>query len=72
MESKGHICFVRIYRNPECVDMVEYFERNGDVFRAPMSCVIMPDGYRVGRFECPVRMWDQLKELIASHHEIIV
>jgi hypothetical protein len=70
VESKGHLYWIKVMRNPECVEMIEYYERDGDVFRAPMSCVVMPDGYRVGRFECPARMWNQLFAILKSSHEI--
>lgn len=41
-KSKGHIGFT---------DDFEYFERGGEVFRAPFSDVIMPDGRRSERWE---------------------
>jgi hypothetical protein len=43
-QSKGHCRFRGSY---------EYFTReNGDLFKAPLSDVIMPDGRRTGRWVC--------------------
>jgi hypothetical protein len=44
-KSKGHIKF--IWNNT-----YEYFDRNGEVFLAPVHNPIMTDGYRSGRWEC--------------------
>lgn len=40
--SVGHICFA-------C--RLEYFERDGEVYRAQSCAPVMPDGYRFGRWE---------------------
>lgn len=41
--SKGHICL------SDCLEF-EYFERGGDIMRAPCDAPVMPDGYRCGRY----------------------
>ena len=70
MESRGHLCWVRIHLNPECSDLVEYFERDGEVKRAHVSEAVMPDGYRTGRFECKMSQWGFLKSLLEQLYEI--
>jgi hypothetical protein len=44
-KSKGHIKF--IWNNT-----YEYYDRDGEVYLAPIHNPIMPDGYRSGRWEC--------------------
>ena len=41
-KSEGHLGFA---------DGFEFFLRNGNLYQAPLSDVIMPDGYRTGRWE---------------------
>jgi hypothetical protein len=57
-KSKGHIAFI---------DDVELFKRaNGDLYRAPISDVIMPDGYRSGRWEAYANKADERIEMLTS------
>jgi hypothetical protein len=44
-QSKGHIAFSHDGQS-------ELFGRDGQIYIAPVSNVIMPDGYRCGRWEC--------------------
>jgi hypothetical protein len=52
-KSAGHIAFA--YGGT-----VEYFERSGEVYRAPMDNVLDVDGYRHGRWECSRGRWDRM------------
>lgn len=70
MESKGHICFAKRYIG-EMLDTTEFFERDGNVFRAPISDAIMPDGYRTGRFECSKELFDRFKPMLLSGFDYI-
>jgi len=67
VESAGHLAWVRPEGGGE---VLEYFVRCGDVLRAPISCVVMPDGYRCGRFECPLSMWERMREMIETWGEV--
>jgi hypothetical protein len=51
--SKGSIGF---FRDPNGVRH-EMFERDGGVYRAPVSSVVMPDGFRSGRWVCDSVRW---------------
>jgi hypothetical protein len=48
--SAGHISFV---------DGYEWFDRAGEVYRAPISACVMPDGYRCGRWESSRDHWNR-------------
>lgn len=39
----------------------EYFTRGNEVLVAPVDNVVMPDGYRCGRFECYLSRWDDYR-----------
>lgn len=55
-KSEGHIVFM--------FDE-EFFIRAGALIRAPTTNVIMPDGYRCGRWECSkVRAFQKLKMMM--------
>jgi len=56
-KSKGHIV---------TVNGKEYFDRGGEVYRAPLSSVIMPDGYRSGRWECSRSHFDTFREFVTG------
>jgi len=80
-KSKGHICFAQTAINEFCFDYVEFFERLGEsplldyelqVFRAPVTNVIMPDGYRCGRWECSRKHFDQYKNVILGTFDHII
>jgi len=59
--SRGHLI--------SCGDR-EYFERDASIYAAPLSSVVMPDGYRCGRFECYAWMWPTLANLIKAKGHI--
>ena len=63
MDSKGHLCW--LYRG-EVEEPIEYFERDGEVRKAPASDVIMPDGYRSGRWVCNAGSYQKLLELLKT------
>ena len=54
-KSKGHLSFFGNY---------EYFEFNSVVFKAHKSDVVMPDGYRTGRWECTMSHWPLTKSVL--------
>jgi hypothetical protein len=54
-KSLNHICFA---------GQVEFFSRDGSVYRAPSSACIMPDGYRCGRWECSEAHWVNCFDII--------
>jgi len=54
-KSKGHRDFLGEY---------EYFQVQNDIYRAYIDSPVMPDGYRCGRFYCPIWQWkDQFNRL---------
>ena len=63
-KSKGHRCFCRPAGLQSSTPTVEYFEKGGEIFRAPVSNPVMTDGYRCGRFECHSRQWGHLASLM--------
>jgi hypothetical protein len=68
-ESKRHIVWAQgLECNGELATTYEYCERNGDVYRAPLSSVVMPDGYRVGRWECSLSMWARYKDMLLKQY----
>lgn len=71
MKSKGHLFFVKIQRNPEMMEMVEYYQRDRTVRRAPLSDAIMPDGFRTGRYECAIEQLPMLKGILHSSHLLV-
>lgn len=52
--SKRHIAFSNGF---------EYFDRGGEVFRAPAYAVVMTDGYRCGRWECSREHFERHRDL---------
>lgn len=48
--SRGHLKFVDGINGK-----YEYFKRNGQIYNAHIDRPVMPDGYRCGRWYCP--MW---------------
>jgi len=54
-KSKGHICFWKGF---------EFFERNGDVFRANTHNPIQTFGARHGRWECSRAHFDHYRAVI--------
>lgn len=56
-KSKGHICF-----NGE----FEFYEKQGEVFRANKSNVIDIYGYRIGRWECSIKQFNLFKDFILA------
>lgn len=71
MESKGHICFAKRYTDTEMLETVEFFDRDGVVFRAPFSDVIMPDGYRTGRRECSRELFEKYRGILLGGFDYI-
>ena len=72
MNSNGHICWAQqIECNGEITTNHEFFMRDGNIFTAPMSNALMPDGYRVGRFECTKKAFDEFKHIILSRFDRI-
>ena len=66
-ESKGHLFWAsRTECGGELTLNTEFFVRDGYVFRAPMSNAVMPDGYRVGRYECTIKLFEKFKDTILS------
>jgi len=64
-ESKEHIVWAQsLGCNGEPVTTYEYYSRDGEVYRAPISSVVMPDGYRSGRWECSLDKWHQYKDML--------
>jgi len=61
-KSEGHLFFLSEAD-------AEYFKRGEDILRAPIGNVVMPDGYRVGRFECPCHMERQLRAILSIPEE---
>lgn len=45
------------------VNGLEFFVREGGVYRAPVTNVVMPDGFRAGRFECTLASWAACKRV---------
>jgi len=63
--SAGHLDFFGDY---------EYFSRIGwsrEVYKAPRSDAIMPNGYRTGRWECTYDQWELTRTFIA-HEEYAI
>ena len=60
MKTETSYCTVAIINN------TEYFQRDGIIFQAPLSNVVMPDGYRCGRFLCNASRWNEAEQLIAK------
>ncbi len=54
-KSKGHICFN---------DNFEFYQCGNQVYRAALSNVIDIEGYRFGRWECSVPMFNRFKDMI--------
>jgi len=55
-KSKGHICFHGNF---------EFYERSGEVFRAPLHTGNVFDGeYRIGRWECSKAHFERFKNII--------
>lgn len=55
-KSKRHLGFFGDY---------EYFDRlNAGVYKAHRSDVIMPDGYRTGRWECTSKHWSFTESIL--------
>jgi hypothetical protein len=69
-ESKGHL-FWAAYTEAggELTTNIEFYVRDGEVFRAPMSNAIMPDGYRVGRWECKKELFDKYKDMLLASYD---
>ena len=61
-KSKGHLFFIAVDNYKK-----EYFERNNQIYSAPTSNVIMPDGYRTGRWEVRKEQLDTLKSFIEKY-----
>lgn len=61
-KSEGHLFFAEF----EDFGKYEYFLRDGCIWRAPVSNVIMPDGYRCGRFEGYKSFLPQIKKNFIS------
>lgn len=61
VESKGHLAFAG-----GSAGTVEFFTHDGAVYRAPVSNAIMPDGYRTGRFECSLKMFENFRGVILN------
>lgn len=71
-ESNGHLFWASHTEcNGELTINTEFFVRDNKVFRAPMSNAVMPDGYRVGRFECSKELFDKFKNVILSSFDKI-
>ena len=60
MNEELSYCSVAVINN------VEYFQRQGNIYQAPLDNVIMPDGYRCGRFECKASRWNEAEKLIVN------
>jgi hypothetical protein len=57
--SIGHIAFAT-----GSAGVVEFFVRDGSVYRTPASACIMSDGYRCGRWECTLQHWSHYSPTI--------
>jgi len=69
--SKGHMFFAQYHRNPEILETVEFYMRDNEVYRAPLSSVVMPDGYRCGRWVCEKSLFDKYEAVIVeTYHNI--
>ena len=65
INSKNHICWTQHTKDGLTFN-TEFFVRNGEVLRAPISNAVMPDGYRAGRWECSKEHFDKFKDVILS------
>ena len=65
--SKGHICFVQGNDT-----IFEYYDREGQIYRAPAYAVIMTDGYRCGRWECSKTHLNLFKDVIIPDSLILI
>lgn len=73
MNSKGHILWAQLTEcNGNITTNHEFFIRDNNIFKAPMSDVVMPDGYRVGRFECNKEQFYRFKDVILSRYDRII
>lgn len=70
--SIGHICFAQRVTHPEITETTEFFERNGNIFRAPLSNAVMPDGFRTGRLECNTELWKQYGGMILGAFDRLI
>ena len=59
-KSKGHRAEIGKY---------EYFMRNGDLYCAPLSYPVMPDGYRCGRLETAGHLADDWLAFLAANSQ---
>lgn len=60
-KSKGHICF-----GINAGNSTEFYQRDNEVYRAPVGNPIMPDGYRCGRWECSIVHFHRFEQVILS------
>lgn len=66
-KSKGHILFAEGPRQ-----VIEFFQRDGNVYRVPVAAPIMDDGYRIGRWESAVWHFEQFKDVILRGMKIVI
>jgi len=58
-QSNGHLCFAFDSK-------VEFYERQGEVYRASSLNPVLSDGYRPGRWECSRDHFDRFREVIVG------
>lgn len=66
-KSKGHLFFTK----SDIGNIYEYFQKDNNIYKSQLSDTIMPDGYRIGNFECPLNLLSPLKVILAINSHII-
>lgn len=69
LKSKGHLAFGRYMLDGGRTRTIEFFKREGIVYEAPIDNVVMPDGYRCGRFLCAADRYESYKRTFLSRFE---